>query len=157
MSVETGQKAPVFDLPDQDGNQVSLASFRGKQNVVLAFYPADFTPVCTREACLFRDNYGELAAAGVNLAGVSADDSESHARFRDRHHLLYPLLADPAKRTIRAFGVAGPLGIGLRRASFLIDRDKVIRAAVRADLRLKPHARLIKQALSMAGSAEHPD
>jgi peroxiredoxin Q/BCP len=152
-----GDKAPDFTLPDQDGRQITLDALLANGPLLLFFYPADFTPVCTREACLFRDNYGELAAAGVNLAGVSADDSESHARFRDRHHLLYPLLADPAKRTIRAFGVAGPLGIGLRRASFLIDRDKVIRAAVRADLRLKPHARLIKQALSMAGSAEHPD
>jgi peroxiredoxin Q/BCP len=135
-------------LPDQDGNDVSLDDLLTQGPAILFFYPADFTPICTREACFFRDGYAELAAAGIAVAGVSPNSSDSHTQFRDRHRLEYMLLADPDKRVIKAFGVDGPLGIGIRRATFLIDSDRRILAAVRADLRLGPHKKLMRQALA---------
>jgi peroxiredoxin Q/BCP len=143
-----GDTAPEFELCDHDGRTVSLNQLLADGPLVLFFYPADFTLICTREVCLFRDRYAELAAAGVAVAGISPNDRDSHARFRAQHALSYPLLADPDKTVIRAFGLVGPLGIGVRRASFVIGQDRVIRAAVRADLRLKPHERLIRQALT---------
>jgi peroxiredoxin Q/BCP len=149
-----GNTAPDFALPDQDGNLITLEALLSSGPLILFFYPADFTPICTKEACLFRDSYAELAAAGLSVAGVSPNDSESHDRFRDRHQLTYPLLADPDKQVVTAFGVAGPLGIGVRRASFLIGPDKQILAAVRADLRLKPHSSLMHQALAIMKEGE---
>lgn len=141
-----GDTAPAFELPDHDGRLVSLEQLLADGPLLLFFYPADFTPICTREVCLFRDRHADLSAAGVSLAGISPNDSDSHARFRERYGLNYPLLADPEKFAIRAFGVTGPLRIGVRRASFVIGPDRVIRAAVRADLRLEPHDRLIHKA-----------
>lgn len=145
-----GDQAPDFALSDQSGQPVTLAGLLQNGPLLLFVYPADFTPVCTREVCLFRDAYAELAAAGVQVVGISPNTSDSHSRFSAQHRLAYPLLADPDKATIRALGVDGPLGIGVRRASFLIDADGRIRTAVRADLRLKPHARLIADALASA-------
>lgn len=143
-----GSQAPAFSLPDQEGRIVSLSGLLDAGRLVLFFYPADFTPVCTREVCLFRDAHAELAAANVSVAGVSPDDSAAHARFRARHGLPYVLLADPDKTVIRAFGVDGPLGIGVRRATFVIDRDRRILAAVRADLRLGRHKALLESAIA---------
>jgi peroxiredoxin Q/BCP len=152
-----GDTAPDFSLTDQDGQTRTLAMLLADGPLLLFFYPADFTPVCTREACLFRDGYAELAAAGIVVAGVSPNDADSHARFRSRHALAYPLLADPDKQAVRAYGVDGPFGIGLRRASFLIDPDRTIRAAVRADLRLGPHAELMRQAIEAARRPPVPE
>lgn len=146
--LKPGDKAPDFSLPDQAGRTVTLDDLLADGPLILFFYPADFTPICTREACLFRDAYRELAAAGVSVCGVSPNDSKSHARFRDRHGLTYTLLADPGKNAIRAFGVDGPFGIGMRRATFLIGPDHRIREAVRADLRLKPHDDLMQRVLA---------
>lgn len=146
--LKPGDIAPQFELPDQEGRLRTREELVTNGNLILFFYPADFTPVCTREACLFRDAYAEIAGAGVTVAGISPDDTESHARFGSTHKLAYPLLADPDKRAIRAYGVDGPLGIGVRRATFLIDRNGRIQDAVRADLRLTPHRRLIAAALA---------
>jgi peroxiredoxin Q/BCP len=143
-----GDSAPDFALPDQSGTTITLDALIAEGPLVLFFYPADFTPVCTREACLFRDGYAELAAAGIEVAGVSPNDVDSHARFEARHALPYRLLADPEKSAARDFGVIGPLGIGIRRATFLIATDRRILDAVRADLRLGPHEGLIRRALA---------
>jgi thioredoxin-dependent peroxiredoxin len=141
-----GAAAPDFTLQDQDERPVSLRAALATGPVVLFFYPADFTPVCTREVCLVRDTHAELARAGITVLGVSADDVATHGRFRERHALPYSLLADPEKRVMRAYGVEGPLGI-VRRATFLIGSDAVIRDAVLADLRLGRHEALLRRAL----------
>ena len=114
---------------------------------MLFFYPGDFTPVCTREVCMVRDLYAELRAAGLAVAGISPDDAASHARFRERHALPYTLLADPDKKAIRAFGVDGPLGFGVKRATFLIGRDGVVQDAVNAALRVDRHAAFLRRAM----------
>ncbi len=148
--LETGDKAPDFSLTDQAGRTVTLGDLLQTGSLIVFFYPADFTPVCTREACLFRDAYAELAAAGISVAGISPNAADSHAQFSEAYKLGYTLLADPDKSAIKAYGVDGPLGIGVRRATFLIDSDGVIQQAVRADLRLTPHSGLISAALAGA-------
>jgi peroxiredoxin Q/BCP len=142
-----GDTAPDFSLTDSDGQTVTLTDLVRQGPLILFFYPADFTPVCTKEICLFRDAYADLTDRGIAVAGISPDDSESHARFRDKHRVNYSLLADPDKQTCQAYRVLGPFGL-LRRTTYLIGQDRRIRAAVRADLRLSPHDKLIRQALA---------
>jgi peroxiredoxin Q/BCP len=115
--------------------------------VVLYFYPADFSPVCTAQACAIRDRHESLDAAGVQVFGVSPQGSTSHTRFAERHGLPFALLSDPDRQAIRAFGVQGPFGFGVRRATFLIDRERVIRARAVADLTLGGHLDLIRSVL----------
>jgi thioredoxin-dependent peroxiredoxin len=145
-----GDRAPDFVLLDETSSPTSLAGLLQHGPLLLYFYPADFTPVCTREACLFRDTYVELNAAGLNVAGISPDTPESHARFKQRHALNYPLLSDPAKEAIRAYGVAGPFGLGVRRATFLLDANGWVVDALLADLRVGRHEAFIRAALARA-------
>jgi peroxiredoxin Q/BCP len=147
-----GERAPDFVLPDQQGRSVALSSLLAAGPVVLFFYPGDFTPVCTREVCMVRDVHAELAAAGITVVGISADGVESHERFRERHALPYPLLADVDKTVVRAYGVAGPLGFGVRRATFLIGQDGVIREARNAALHVGRHEKLLRRAIEAAAS-----
>ncbi len=94
--------------------------------MILAFYPGDFTPVCTRQFCSYRDDGDRIEALGVPMLGISPQSVESHERFRERHGLNVPLLADPGKRVARAYGVLGPGGM-VRRAVFLVDGAGLIR------------------------------
>jgi peroxiredoxin Q/BCP len=151
--LQAGDKAPDFTLPDQDGNHVSLHALLRDGPVVLYFYPADFTPGCTKEACSIRDMHDEIAAAGMRVVGVSPQDADSHARFRDKHGLPFTLVADPDKQAVQAYGVDGPLGIGVRRATFLVGPDGVIRDAVLADLRIGRHEEFIRAAVAAAGKS----
>ena len=143
-----GSRAPEFTLPDQDGRDVSLSSLLGHRVLVLYFYPADFTPGCTREACSIRDMHQDLADAGLVVAGVSPQSPESHRAFRERHRLSFTLLADCDKAVARMYGVRGPLGIGIRRATFLIDPTRTIRDAILADFRISRHEDFIRRALA---------
>jgi peroxiredoxin Q/BCP len=148
--LQPGDKAPDFTLPDQDGRPVTLSAACAEGPVVVYFYPADFTPGCTREACAIRDMHDDIAAAGVRVLGISPQDAASHTRFRERHDLPFTLLADPGKKAVRAYGVDGPLGIGVRRATFLVDRDRVIESSVVADLRIGRHEDFIRAAIAGA-------
>ena len=140
--------APEFTLPDQDGHRLSLASLIGGRGLVLYFYPADFTPGCTREACLIRDLYPDLERGGLRVAGVSPQPPDSHRAFRERHALPFTLLADTDRSVARLYGVVGPFGLGIRRATFLIDAHGLIRDAVRADFRIDRHVGLIRRSLA---------
>ena len=91
--LEPGKKAPAFTLTDDQGQKVRLADLKGKP-VVVYFYPRDDTPGCTKEACAFRDRYGELEELGIQLLGVSGDSAESHVKFREKYSLPFPLLVD---------------------------------------------------------------
>jgi peroxiredoxin Q/BCP len=142
-----GDRAPEFSLPDDAGTPVSLKSLLHQGPLILYFYPGDFTPVCTREACMVRDLHGELAAAGLAVAGVSPDSPEKHRLFKERHHLEHTLLADQDRRVIRTYGVEGFLKFGVRRASFLIDPSGLIRDVVRADLRVGRHEEFLRRAI----------
>jgi peroxiredoxin Q/BCP len=124
--VAVGDKAPDFTLPADDGRKVSLKDFRGKK-VVLYFYPKDDTPGCTAEACSFRDNLARVTTRGAVVLGVSRDDTSSHGKFRDKHHLNFPLLSDDAGTVTEAYGVwkkknlYGRSFMGIERTTFLID------------------------------------
>lgn len=123
-----GAAAPDFSLPDQDGRAVRLSQFRGKW-VVLYFYPKDNTPGCTNEAHGFRDLYKQFRKAGCEIVGVSRDSSASHAKFRDKHALPFPLVADTDETWCNAFGVLGEKTlygrkfVGVIRSTFLVDAE----------------------------------
>lgn len=146
--LRAGDTAPEFTLPDQDGTPVSLAALLKDGPLLLYFYPADFTPGCTKEACDIRDMHEDISDVGIRVVGVSPQGAESHARFRNRHHLPFMLLADEDKAAVRAFGVDGPLGLGVRRATFLIGQDGVIQDVVLADLRIGRHSDFIRRAVA---------
>lgn len=143
------EQAPRFTLPDQTGKPVSLQGLLKNGPVVLYFYPADFTPGCTKEACTIRDLHDELVAAGLQVVGVSPQGTESHRRFAEKYQLPFLLLSDAGKAVIVDYGVNGPLGFGVRRATFLIDQDGIIRDAVLADLRIGQHEEFIRQAIAL--------
>ena len=147
--LEISEQAPRFTLPDQTGKPVSLRGLLENGPVVLYFYPADFTPGCTKEACTIRDLHGELVAAGLQVAGISPQGTESHRRFAEKYQLPFLLLSDVDKAVIVDYGVNGPLGFGVRRATFLIDQDGIIRDAVLADLRIGQHEEFIRQAIAL--------
>jgi peroxiredoxin Q/BCP len=151
--LKPGDNAPDFTLPDQDGTQVSLSDLLKDGPLVLYFYPADFTPGCTKEACSIRDMHDEIAEAGMRVVGVSPQDEASHSKFRAKYGLPFTLLADPGKTAVKAFGVDGPLGVGVRRATFLIDQDGLIRDAVLADIRVGRHEEFIKKAVAAGRGA----
>jgi len=123
-----GKPAPDFSLPSTTGENISLKQFKGKKTVVLYFYPKDDTPGCTREACDFRDLAAECERHNVAGFGVSTDGLESHARFREKHKLPFPLLADEDATVSKLFGVYktknlyGKKYLGIERTTFVIDR-----------------------------------
>jgi len=123
---QPGEKAPAFKLADENGKPVSLSDFKGKQ-VVLYFYPKDATPGCTTEACDFRDNLNRIAKTGAVVLGVSADSAESHRKFKEKQGLNFPLLSDPDRKAIEAYGVwqekslYGRKFMGIVRSTFIID------------------------------------
>jgi len=133
MPIPAEIPAPDFELLDDTGALRRLTDFRGK-SVVLYFYPEDDTPGCTKEACAFRDDYSEYEKAGVVILGVSPDSPESHAKFKARYKLPFPLLADPGHKICDAYGVWGAKKFmgkeyeGVLRTTFLIDpQGKILR------------------------------
>ncbi|MDP9199021.1 MAG: peroxiredoxin [Pseudomonadota bacterium] len=135
-------------MPDQDGKLRRLSALLGGKPIILYFYPADFTPGCTREACDLRDLHTQILAAGLEVVGISPQPPESHRRFRDELGLPFTLLSDEKKDVIKAYGVDGPLGIGVRRATFLIGRDQRVQDAVLADLRISRHQSFVQKAIA---------
>jgi peroxiredoxin Q/BCP len=123
--IEVGDSAPDFELRGTGGRTVRLTDFRGRW-LVLAFYPGDFTPVCTRQFCAYRDAADRLDELDAEVLGVSPQTLESHERFRAKHGLTVPLLADPERETIRAYGVLGPGGM-VRRSIFIVDPQGIVR------------------------------
>lgn len=117
--------APEFELPGTGGRTYRLADYRGRW-LVLAFYPGDFTPTCTRQFCSYRDHGDELAALDAEVLGISPQGIDSHERFAAEHGLNVPLLADDDKAVARAYGVVGPGGY-IRRAIFIIDPEGAVR------------------------------
>jgi len=121
-----GEDAPPFALKDDEGNPVSLTDFAGRK-FVLYFYPKDDTPGCTTEACGFRDEFAEFRTRGITVVGVSADSVESHAKFKAKYRLSFPLLSDPDKQVLQAYGVwkekssYGKKRMGVERTTFIID------------------------------------
>ncbi len=126
--VTEGDPAPDFRLPADDGRTYSLKDLRG-QKVVLYFYPKDDTPGCTKEACSFRDNLARVTSKGAIVLGVSKDDLDSHAKFRKKYSLTFPLLSDTEGKVLEAYGVwkekslYGKTFMGVERTTYLIDEN----------------------------------
>jgi thioredoxin-dependent peroxiredoxin len=121
-----GDKAPSFELQGTGGKLYSLADYLGGSGVILAFYPGDFTPGCTKQFCSYRDDGDRIESLGVPVLGISPQDVDSHERFVDKHGLSVPLLADEDKSVAKAYGVLGPGGF-VRRSVFLVDSEGIIR------------------------------
>lgn len=145
--LNVGDRAPEFDTEDQDGKPRRLSEALADGPVILYFYPADFSPVCTAQACAMRDSSPALASASILILGISPQSPSSHQRFAERFGLDFPLLSDPQKTIIRAYGVDGPLGIGVRRATFLVDQTGHIARRVVSDLFLGSHKAFIADVL----------
>jgi peroxiredoxin Q/BCP len=151
--LKAGARAPEFVLQDDKGKDVSLTDLLIGGPLILYFYPADFTPGCTKEACSIRDIHDDIVSVGLRVAGVSPQDAESHTKFRDKHELPFTLLCDPDKTVIKMFGVDGPLGIGVRRATFLINQDRTIADSVTADILVGQHKHFIEKAVLLREAA----
>jgi peroxiredoxin Q/BCP len=163
-----GSPAPDFTLPADDGTTFRLRDALAAGPLVLYFYPADFTPVCTKEACMFRDRAQDLASAGVRVVGVSPQGAAMHAKFRQRFGLTFPLLADEKRTAIRAYDALALLGIAVSRVSYLVEpaaapaaggaassatgepAPGVIRDAVRDGFRVRSHEEFVERVLARA-------
>ncbi len=137
--LKKGDKAPDFELKDQNGKLHRLADYHGK-TVVVYFYPKDDTPGCTKEACSIRDGWAELKKRGVIVLGVSGDSKESHAVFATKYNLPFPLLADTDRKVINAFGAWGEKSLygkimqGILRTTFIIDgRETIVKVIEKVD------------------------
>jgi peroxiredoxin Q/BCP len=147
--LKAGERAPEFTLPDDTATDRSLTELLNSGAIVLYFYPADFTPGCTRQACVLRDLHGEIERAGLRVVGISPQSPESHTKFRARYNLPFVLLSDQQKDVTKMYGVNGPLGLGVRRASFLIDGSRRIRDVVLADFMIGRHADFVRKAIAL--------
>lgn len=129
-----GDTAPAFSLPDADGNTVALSDYQGRR-VVVYFYPAASTPGCTTQACDFRENLADFNAAGMDVVGISPDKPEKLAKFRDAEGLTFPLLSDPERKVLSAWGAYGEKKMygktvqGVIRSTFVVDEQGKIAAA----------------------------
>lgn len=137
--ITTGDLAPDFELPDQNGRPLRLASLRGTW-VVVYFYPSDGSFGCTAEACEFRDNFSEFQKAGAEVLGVSSDDVASHERFARSLQLPYRILADRDEKVRRAWGVPKALGLIRSRITFVVDPLGVVRHRYSSQFKFREHA-----------------
>jgi len=150
--LKEGDKAPDFKGLDQDGNERSLADYKGKK-LILFFYPKDNTPGCTAEACSLRDHYGELRAQGFELLGVSPDSQKKHQNFIAKHELPFPLLADTEQEVLKAYGAWGEKKMygktyeGVLRSTFIIDEEGKIEQ-IFSKVKTKDHAGQILEAMN---------
>ncbi|KAM9984237.1 hypothetical protein ACTFIZ_003930 [Dictyostelium cf. discoideum] len=132
-----GDNAPDFSCPDKDGNIISLNDLVNNKPIVLYFYGKDGTPVCTKEACEFRDRYEKFVDAGVDVVGISSDDSESHSKFSTKYKLPFTLLSDKGGKIAKLYGVKGVLLPG--RTTFIIDKGGKILMTYSALLNATSH------------------
>lgn len=151
--LKPGTTAPEFILPDENGEEVSLSALLQEGPIILYFYPADFTPGCTREACMFRDIHDDIVSVGLQVVGVSPQDEESHRRFKEEHKLPFTLLCDTDKVAIKMYDADGPFGVGVRRVTYLINQGKKIHDAVRADVLVNRHKEFIEKAIVLRETA----
>ena len=139
--MKVGDIVQDFELPDERGVTRSLADLLRRGPVVLFFYPAAFTPLCTVEACHFRDMAQEFVALGAQPVGISADLVERQAAFAQAHSLGFPLLADPSGRVRAQFGVRRGVGLApTKRVTFVVDTDRRVIEVVRSEIRMNAHA-----------------
>ncbi len=150
--IEVGERAPEFTLPDETAKDRSLTELLSAGAAVLYFYPADFTFGCTRQACAMRDIHEDIARAGLTVVGISPQNPQSHANFKAKYQLPFVLLSDEQKTVIRMYGVNGFLGMGVRRATYLIDTNRRIRDSILADFMVARHTDFVRKAVMLRTS-----
>jgi len=147
-AMETGDKAPDFELTDDTGATRTLSEFLATGPVVLYFYPMALTPGCTAESCHFRDLASEFSAVGAQRVGISADKVDKQKRFSEKHGFDFPLLSDPDKSVAKAYGVRrGPGPIPNKRTTFVIGGDGLIKTVIRSETNMTAHADKALEAL----------
>jgi peroxiredoxin Q/BCP len=134
-----GSFAPDFETVLDDGTPFRLSAMRGEKNVVLYFYPADFTGGCTREACSFRDSYDQVQRYDAVILGVSRDSPQRHIEFREAHGLKFPLISDPQGGIASLYDVSSMVPLVRPRITYVIDKQGVIGAAIRHDIAIGRH------------------
>jgi peroxiredoxin Q/BCP len=140
-SLHVGDAGPDFSARASNGEVIRLSQYRGKKNVVLFFYPKDFTPGCTKEVCGYRDNYDQILGHDAVIFGVSVDDAESHDRFVQTYRLPFPLISDTDRAISKAYGVLrlGGLLPLAKRITYVIDKKGVIRNVIHHELEIGKH------------------
>ncbi|MCC5885184.1 MAG: thioredoxin-dependent thiol peroxidase [Gammaproteobacteria bacterium] len=152
MAIEEGKAAPAFTLKDTDGNKVALKDLKGK-NVVVYFYPKDDTPGCTKEACGFRDLWGDIEKTGTVVLGVSPDDGASHRKFIDKYRLPFTLLSDPDKKVMEKYGAWGEKNMygkktmGVIRSTVLIGPDGKVKKHWQRVAKAETHPEKVLEAI----------
>jgi len=138
--VAVGAQAPDFSGTLAKGGQLRLKDFQGRRHVILYFYPKDFTPGCTKEACSFRDRRAEIAALDAEIIGVSLDTPEKHASFAEKYQLPYPIVSDGDAKISGAYGVARLGGwLPTKRVTFVIDKTGVVRNVIQSEFGIDRH------------------
>jgi peroxiredoxin Q/BCP len=145
--LKVGALAPEFSAQDQHGKPLTLSSLLERGRLILYFYPKDFTPVCTAQACTFRDASEGLAELGANVVGVSGDKDDSHQRFSAEHSVPFSLIADPERRIIKAYGASIPIINHTLRVTYVIDTNRRILGAFHHELSAAKHLSDVKKAL----------
>jgi thioredoxin-dependent peroxiredoxin len=147
--IRVGDRTPEFSATTQDGSIIHLSDFLAKGAVVLFFYPRDGTPVCTREACSFRDSYEQFVDAGAAVIGVSSDSPEIHRDFARQHCLRFPLISDAGGALRKAFGVPRTFGLLPGRVTYVINKNGIVQRIYSAQFASKEH---VRQALKAVGA-----
>lgn len=145
MAIEEGKAAPLFTLPDQNGDKIALKDLKGK-HVIVYFYPKDDTPGCTKEACGFRDYWGEIEKLGAVVLGVSPDGAESHQKFIAKYELPFTLLSDPDKKMMEKYGAWGEKNM----------YGKITVGTIRSTVWVGPNGKVIKHWRRVPKAADHP-
>jgi peroxiredoxin Q/BCP len=151
--LRVGTQAPDFAATLSIGNRIALRDYRGKNPVVLFFYPADFTQGCTEQVCAFRDSYKKLEEAGAVLIGVSNDTDSSHVRFSQTFRLPFPLISDPDRTISKAYNVERLGGIIAlpKRVTYVIDKEGTVRAAIHHEIMIGRHVTDVLEVLKKIG------
>lgn len=149
--IDVGAAAPDFELPDQNGRLVRLSGFRGKNPVIIYFYPKDDTTGCTIEACKFRDEFERFLAAGAEVIGISDDSTRSHGKFVSKYKLPFTLLSDKGGSVRKLYGVKKTFGVIPGRVTFVIDRAGVVSHTFSSQSQAARHVEEALKALALLG------
>ena len=145
--IRVGDKAPDFSATAQDGSTIRFGDYLGQKALVLFFYPKDNSPICTKEACSFRDSYEQFVEAGAEVIGISSDSPDSHQSFAKHYQLSFPLISDQGGSLRKLFGVSSTLGLLPGRATYVIDKKGIVRLIFSAQFASDEHVQKALQAV----------
>ena len=151
MSLRVGEKAPDFDVVSSAGKALQLSDFAGKKNIVLYFYPGDFTPICTKETCGMRDMYADLETKDTEVIGVSVDSNESHQKFAAKYEVPFALVSDAKRELAKSYGATSFLRDILGKTSritFVIDKKGIIQGIFQGELSAAKHVDGVRDAIN---------